>query len=152
MEIKDHARDNFLYTLLDFTISGQRFTLINDTEALTVGGDNYLPSAFKADLLPQPEKGLAPTNIVFSNVGAAGTVSELGELAFNSIQQILGEMIIIRRVFKADQNNILIETPLEVLQISITPKTVSIRAGFYNLYQQTIPRLYYDESTAPGLA
>jgi hypothetical protein len=137
---------------LDFSVDGQRFTLINDTKALTRNGVTYAPASFRAELLPQPEKGLQTTKIQFSNVAADGTASELGELTFRSLQDILGQMVIIRRVFRQIPENAIIETPLEILGVSITPKAVTVSAGFYNLYQQTLPRLHYDDRTAPGLA
>jgi len=143
--------EKFLYTLLDFTIGGQRFTLVNDTLALTSNGVVYDAAAFKINLLAQSERGLQSTPLAFSNVAADGVASELGEIVFGAIQDILGEMIIIRRVFRESPNTVLIETPLEVLTVSITPQAVTLSVGFYNLYQQTLPRKFYDASTAPGL-
>jgi len=145
------TQNNFLYTLLDFTLGGQRFTLVNDTAELISNGVTYSPSAFKADLLEQPGKGLGTTNIIFSNVSADGEPLSLGEIVFNNIQAIMGEMIILRRVLRSNADNVLIDMPLEVLGVIITPKELRINVGFYNLYQQTLPRLYYDNRTAPGL-
>jgi len=144
--------EKFLYTLLDFSVNGQRFTLINDTVALTSNGVTYAPASFRAPLLPQPEKGLQTTKIQFSNVAANGAASELGEIVFRSLQDILGQMVIIRRVFREVPENLITETPLEILGVSITPEAVNVSAGFYNLYQQNLPRLHYDNRTAPGLA
>jgi len=142
----------FLYTLLDFTIAGTRYLFINDTEALTSGGDTYHPAAFKAELLPQPERGLKATRIVFSNINPQGAVSELGEIVFAHIQSIMGTLVTLRRVFRYNPDNILIDAPLEVLGLKITPKAVTFSVGFYNLHEQTLPRLFYDDRTAPGLA
>ncbi|MCK5922978.1 MAG: hypothetical protein KAG66_18695 [Methylococcales bacterium] len=145
------SNNKYLHTLLSFTINGQAFNLVNDTEALNSQGVDYSPSAFKADLLPQPAKGMATTAINFSNVAADGEPSELGEITFDAIQSIMGELITIRRVFTDAPDTHLIELPLEVLTVSITPQTVSISAGYYNLYYQTLARDYYDATTAPGL-
>ena len=146
------TQNNFLYTLLDFTLGPQRFTLVNDTEELVSNGVTYLPAAFKAELLAQPERGLQSTRVVFSNVAVDGPGSELGEMIFDAIQSILGELMTLRRVFRSAPDALLIETPLEVLGVNIATQAVTINVGFYNLYQQTLPRKHYDEKTAPGLA
>ena len=146
------TQNNFLYTLLDFTLEGQRFTLVNDTQELVSNGVTYLPAAFKAELLAQPERGLQSTRVVFSNIAIDGAVSELGEMTFDAVQSILGELMTLRRVFRSAPDALLIETPLEVLGVNIATQAITITAGFYNLYQQTLPRKHYDEKTAPGLA
>jgi len=150
MTIDSEARHP--YTLIEIDVAGVAFRFINDTAELVSGGNTFLPASFAAPIMAQPSEGFPTAQIQFSNLLPSDQPSEFGEMIFSAGENIIGSTLVHRTVFRSSPDAYLTESSIVVQKITITPTAVVFTVGYFNPYDHSIPRDYYDSETAPGLA